>query len=161
METILMLNDNDILFDELLLHNEDFPAEYINMEHPNDYSITHEPITEYIYNKKSHHNRLLCRFSWKICDMYVPMTFVCDTGAPMFFYLTKKAKDCIKCRIKEDDLQTEYVELNINGELKKIRISNSPNNHENVNIIGLCLLDLFGLCLSNGSFYFQNSPVFL
>jgi hypothetical protein len=81
--------------DELLLTNADFPDYFTSMAHPDDYILSEERVFETIYHTKPHHNRLLLRASWKIEQNgnthYLPMTFVCDTGAPMYFYLCSRA----------------------------------------------------------------------
>jgi|SRR3989344_9183390 len=154
---MLMINDNNV-DDELLLHDNDYPNDYINKAHITDYKLSDKYIIpERIFNKKSHHNRLLLRISWKVKDGYIPMTFVCDTGAPMNFYISDIGKKLIITRINEDELQTEYVVINN----KKFTISNTPLIHENSNIIGLCLLDYWELKLKNGEFMFDNLPNYL
>jgi hypothetical protein len=161
---MLIINDDYLVNEELLLHNNDYPSNYINKAHKNDYKIFKEPnMIEKIFNKISHHNRLLLRISWKINDnQYVPMTFVCDTGAPMNFYVSELGKVFIKSRINEDELQTEYVIIkNKNGNTKKVSISPSPNLHSESNIIGLLLLDFFGLTIKNGQFDLEYIPKYL
>ena len=67
----------------IILNDSDFPTYYKNQAHPNDYIISNVPIIENIFNDRKHHWRILLRISFKISeDNYLPVTFVCDTGAP-------------------------------------------------------------------------------
>lgn len=151
---MLMIDDNTS--DELLLHDDDFPPNYKNMAHPLDYL----PVGDYTkpnmhFNKKSHHNRLIFRIYWAIgSDLFVPLSFVCDTGAPMYFYLSPKAKHVLYQRILTDDIQQEYAIINN----KKVSISDTPQNHLPSNIIGLLMLAHLGLKINADSFSFDNCP---
>ena len=150
MTSVLMLSDTG----DLLLHDLDFPEDYVNKQHKNDYKIYDNPIKEYLYVKKSHHNRLLLRISYKIeNNNYVPISFICDTGAPSGIYLSKYAKNIIKSRIHEDELQNEYIILNDN---KKINVSDTPLQHGDINIFGIQILDYLCLKLSNGNFILER-----
>jgi hypothetical protein len=140
---------------KILLQQSDFPDYYINMIHPNDYLPTTNTIIEKIFHKKKNHNLLLLRMSFKIYEKYyIPMTFVCDTGAPGFIYLSKKGKKLIEKKILTDELDNEYIVI---GDNKKILISDSPNNHSECNIIGLRLLQYFELKLTSEGFDFEKN----
>lgn len=143
---ILMLDGGQNNHGHLLLGDDDYPDNYVNKAHPNDYQTTTMPITaEYIFHKKSHFNRLIFRISWKIAEnKYVPISFICNTGCPMFLYLSSDARKAIKMRILEDDVQNEYVE--ING--KKTPIANSPSEHGETNIMGLMMCARLGLTIN-------------
>lgn len=158
--TILMIDESDIVEDELLLHDDDYPINYINKHHPDDYKITSHFIqSSMLFHKKSHRNRLILRISWKIDNGFVPMSFICDTGAPMYFYLSPMAKQLIAGRIISDELQTEYVELIDNNNVTfKAHVTCSPGNHSDVNIIGLLLLSKLGLSLSYDRFDLNKCP---
>jgi len=145
-----MIEQSQIVADELLLTHNDFPSNFKYMAHPEDYKISKKPVYEKIFNKKAHHNRLLLRISWRIKEEeYIPMTFVCDTGAPMFFYLSPQAKLLLeKERIKEDELQNLYVVI---GE-KKATIQETPINHQPANVIGLLMLQRLGIHLTEEGF---------
>jgi hypothetical protein len=157
---MLMMDDNKIVEDELLLHDSDFPNNYVNMAHTDDYRIKSEFINkELIFHRKMHHNRILLRISWQIDnDKYLPMTFVLDTGAPMYFYLSNKAIKSLSSRILEDELQTSYVIIKCDNVTKKASIQETPLNHQPANIIGLLMLEKLGLSLLNGSFNLIMCP---
>lgn len=144
--------------DELLLHDDDFPKYYKNKEHPDDYLSFDSYAPQIIYHKKSHHNRLIFRVPWKINDKYVPVSYVCDTGAPMYLYLNKKTRLLLDERIKTDELDYEYVEIEINDNIRKIPVAETPMSHPDINIIGLCLLNIFELQLKNFNMCFNNAP---
>jgi len=151
-----MIDDNDLVEDELLLHNYDFPSGYQSMAHLDDYMVIPRPIDlDMIFHRKSHHNRLLLRVSWKLGeDNFVSMTFVCDTGAPMFFYLGEKGRVALASRVNLDDLQNEYVE--IDG--RKALISETPSKHRPANIIGLLMLSRLGLRLDETGYHLDTCP---
>ncbi len=153
---MLMVEERELIIDELLLTDADYPEEYKNMAHPDDYKIIDKPIPiKYTYHKKPHHNRLILRISWKLKnDEYMAMSFVCDTGAPMYFYLSDNGKELLKQygRLKIDELQTEYVEI----EGRKAMIQETPQIHKPGNIIGLLMLSRLGLDLTDESFKFKK-----
>lgn len=133
------------------LQEADFPDYFIDKHHPDDYKIVHEPISELIYHRKLNHNRLILRISFQLSrTMFLPVTFVCDTGAPMFIYLNKITRRLIKDRIIINDGENEFI---IIGE-KKFTINCSPD----VNIIGLRALSMFGLVLDFENFGFNRLP---
>ena len=73
-----------------VLTDEDFPASFIHMAHPNDnVAIAASLPIEFIFNDVPHHKRILVRMSFQIRDGYYPVTFVADTGAPSSFYLVR------------------------------------------------------------------------
>lgn len=147
-----MISDEDDTI-SVMLQNADFPDNYINMEHPEDFIPIDHPVTELIFHKRKFHNRLILRISFKIDEnTFVPISFVCDTGAPSFLYLAEKTKHVLMCRISEDDLQNSII--NIHG--KQMLVSDPPQNHKNVNIMGLRALEYFELYLKQGLFEFSN-----
>lgn len=80
-----------------------------------------------IYN--SRHNRIISRLSWKVGNKYLPMSFICDTGATRHIYLSKLAYSMLNTanRIIEDpDLGAKYVI--ING--RKAAVLPTPDNYE-------------------------------
>lgn len=87
-----MIADEQTVIEELLVHDEDFPPNYVDMAHPDDYKLTHEKICQFIMHKRfGRHNRLIARVPWKVQkEKYVYISFICDTGAPSHFYLSKK-----------------------------------------------------------------------
>ncbi len=125
---------------DLLLQNADFPDNFINMQHHDDYKIVSEPFVEYISHFVGHHNRLIVRACWKVgSDAYVPVSFVCDTGAPMGLYLSDKASNTLRSfdRIIEDEAGNEYADVHRAG---KTAVQPTPPGHAPANIMGLRLL---------------------
>lgn len=156
-----MINSTETSEAELLLCNSDFPENYINMQHPDDYKTIFKPFVEYIPHFQGHHNRLIARICWKVlsANEYIPMSFVCDTGAPMGFYLSEKALLLLKKIgiIQEDETGIEYVNLKNIG---KIAVTQTPPGHAPANIIGLRLLTKLELGLtSNGTFVLNKMPL--
>lgn len=144
-----MINPEDIAAAEL---DADFPDHYEHMAHPDDYKNVEQPFTTYIP-----HFRLIVRACWKISDkQYLPMSFVCDTGAPMGFYLSALARNKLKSynRIKEDETGNEYVVLQ---DIGKAAVEPTPNGHAPANIVGLRVLTKLGLCLyPDGTFVLKS-----
>lgn len=150
VDVCLMIEDETLVRDELLLTSADYPSNYVDLAHPEDYKLTLNPVYELTFHIKSHHNRLLLRASWKVNEGFVPMTFVIDTGAPMYFYLSKRAQQAIASRIQVDELQSRFVE--IDG--KKALIQDAPQNHDNSNIIGLLMICRLQLQIFGNSYMF-------
>jgi len=96
--TLVQMNSVDLIdsdkssHEELLLHDSDFPEHFKEMTHPDDYKEIPYPLPlQTIFHRKAYHSRLILRISWKVGEgRFVPMSFVCDTGAPGFFYLCEK-----------------------------------------------------------------------
>lgn len=168
-----MINSTDVAAADLLLHNADFPDNYVNMQHPEDYDVVDEPFTEYLPHFSGHNNRLIVRICWKTPGgRYVPMSFVCDTGAPMGLYLSEKAVHVLrKCgRIMEDETGNEHVTISNIG---KAAIEPTPPGHAPVrgfsrgtqdfscraNIIGLRVLVKLALRINdNWTFVLDRMP---
>ena len=121
-----MINSTDVSAAELLLQDAVFPDNFINMHHPDYYKIVYSDTSvrvhfvEYIPHFNGHHNRLIIRICWKVSDSeYMLMSFVCDTGAPMGFYLCNEAMALLKGyrRIIEDETGTEYAYIQLEHEV--------------------------------------------
>ena len=60
-----------------VLHDEDFPNEYVHMAHPDDYKEVPEFAPQFTYHSRyGRHDRLIARVAWKLKDSMVPMSFV-------------------------------------------------------------------------------------
>ena len=89
----LMLDHEPTMGQDLLLRDADYPRDYTIMQHPEDYITRPTPVTEFIDHVKPYHNRMIVRISWrKPEDEVISMSFICDTGAPMGFYLSGRAR---------------------------------------------------------------------
>ncbi len=63
-----------------LMWATDFPKNFVNRKHPEDYILSPKPIVpEYILHDST---RLFLRISWKTGKGYLPMTFMVDTTNP-------------------------------------------------------------------------------
>ena len=155
-----MINSEAVAAADLLLHDADFPSNYVHMAHPHDYKSVEQPFTTYIPHFSGHHNSLIVRACWKNHDTsYIPMSFVCDTGAPMGFYLCAMARNKLinSSRIKEDETGNEYVMLN--GGIGKAAVESTPDGHAPANIIGLRVLMKLELAVNrDGTFVLKRMP---
>jgi hypothetical protein len=156
-----MINQDDVANADLLLHPFDFPEYFDNMAHPNDGQITSTPITpEFIRNTRHGYFRMLVRISLRLGDdRYVPYTFVCDTGAPMHFYLSTSARVDLAAagRIRLDENKASI--FTVAGRNAVIR--DTPHTHQPGNIIGMLMLERLGLQMEEGSFIFAHPLPFL
>ncbi|PRP76297.1 hypothetical protein PROFUN_07819 [Planoprotostelium fungivorum] len=148
---MLMMDEPTGMIHELLTE-EDYPDNYVQMHHPDDYKMVDSPITpeKVLVQRGVAHTRLILR-------KYTSISFVCDTGAPGYLYLSKQAKDAIKSRIKEDD----RANLFITAGKRNLSVNDSPAQHNSSNIVGLRALKIWGLDLSQGghdSFEFHALP---
>lgn len=127
--------DDSIIGSNVLLQASDFPQGYINQCHTTDYIQRFDPLTNLIL----HYNKLLLKISR---NNYIPINFICDTVAPEFFYICDRAMTFLVDKILIDKISS-YKYFLIDG--KKLPINDTPQNHTNINIIGLRVLLLFGL----------------
>jgi hypothetical protein len=159
--SLLVIQETDVVKGELQLADADFPANFKNMAHPDDYIIQNQPIIERIFNCKPHHNRFLLRACWKVGDdQFIPMTFVCDTGAPMHFYLCPKATEILEGhkRIQMDELQTTFV---VSNKGLKSTVQETPMSHQPGNVLGLLFLRQNGFFLTDDNHGFDFKQKFL
>ena len=148
-----------MLFEEdsdIMLHEADFPSYYKNKKHPDDYKNFSQPVQELIWNDNlGHNNRLLLRQSIKISDInYIPITFVCNTGATGLIYFNELSSLIFKDRIKYDDFGTAYLIIND----KNFPIRKTQEPHQDCNVIGIKALGKFELWMRDREFGFNNLP---
>ena len=94
----------DVITEEL--HDEDFPNEYVHMAHPDDY----KEVQEFTYHTRyGRHDRLIARVAWKLTESVVPMSFVCDTGAPS--HLEKQWKCWTKLDVCSKTIETRPTSI--------------------------------------------------
>lgn len=152
-----MMNSTEVSAADMLLQNADFPGNYVDMQHPNDYKVISKHFVEYIPHFSGHNNRLIVRVCWRKSDKeFIPMSLFCDTGAPMGLYLSTKAISLLRSieRIVEDETGNEYVEIFGIG---KASIEPTPPGHAPANIIGLRVIMKLELSTGKGSFRFNNT----
>lgn len=151
----LMLMENDTI----ILYEADFPDYYVDKHHPEDYIPVSKPFTQLIYHDTNEHNRLILRITIKTSNNgYLPVSFICDTGATVGIYTNQLLHRLINHRIiKDNDSGRDYIIVGGN----KITVKHTPPPHQDCNVIGLRALCIFGLVLnSNYSFGFINLPEF-
>ena len=145
----------------ILLCAADFPQEYINMQHPEDYTIQDSPIKPtYVVTQRRGHARLIFRVSWKVgIGKFMPMSFIVDTGAIQPIYFGSRSLKLMERhgRLLLDDLQNDVVLLEGLGG-RKVHYESTPKNYEPTNLIGLRFLLQFGLhIVGSQTFYFNVS----
>ena len=150
-----------------LLTDEDFPPNFVNGKHPLDYLPVTKPILpEHLIHKFNDGNRrMIFRVSWKVGEVYIPMTFLLDFRWP-HLYLTAEA---IEVLLKHDLISTkEYDEFDEchakihcgaqGEEIISVLCVLSPGT---VNILGVRALLKLGLRLTDEGFSFdKNVPWF-
>jgi hypothetical protein len=94
---ILYADDN--LGDLLLQQAMDWPEEWQEHgRHPEDYKIVPEPIKPYfVVHDRAHHYRIWYRVSFKVPGGFLPASFLVDTGAPAWLYLSGEC--VLACRV--------------------------------------------------------------
>jgi hypothetical protein len=160
-----MIEENTII-KELLLHDEDFPDNYIHMAHPEDYKEVSNFVPQFIMHSHfGRHNRLIVRAAWKAQDdTLIPMSFVCDTGAPSHIYLSNKAlfKLHSKSLLLRDERDTSYANIHIdNTKTFPATIEETPHAHKDANILGLKCLKKLNMHLKDDSFSFNDNFIYL
>ncbi len=145
--------------------SSDFPENFIDMAHPQDYLALDYPIPpEFIYHKNGQYSRLILRISWNINNTYVPMSFVCDTSAPLHFYLSEKSMEVLEKggRIKPSVFDVNCVHMQYGG-LNNCSIvaavKPTPQNFRPANLIGLAVLSKLGLRVDKDRFSFEKAVV--
>ena len=155
-----MISEQEMIEQELFLTEADFPIGYKHMAHTEDYIVSNEPTKSFTYYKSGRHRRLILRMRWKTSDgEYLPMSFVCDTSAPMHFYLSKIAIDKLKeiGRFSEDeDTGSFFTEVETENGRKKAILLEVPSIHDPANIMGFSMLLKLGLTLGTKTFEFVN-----
>lgn len=160
-----MISPEDTVCDGLLLQNADFPDNYIDMHHPDDGKVFDRPISpEYIFHQRYPERiRLILRISVKNTHGYIPLSLICDTGAPNTLYLSPKFRDAFQhLTRRDDDMGIEYLETRSkDGKMFRMKIVETPHIHHHANILGLKALMRFGLQMTAEGFTFNNLPEYL
>lgn len=144
---------------DLLLTNRDFPDNYRNMAHPEDYQLLEKPLPlQLFYNIRPRHLKILCRVSFKVTGGYYPVSFVGDTGAPGSFYLNEKVMIYMTRAnvIKADDLGTEYIDITKG----RFTIHDTPAQHAPANIMGLSVLKKLRLVVDDNLEFLNHLDYF-
>lgn len=160
------MNTDVVVTEELLLHDEDFPNNYVHMAHPEDYKETGFFSPCFIYHTRfGRHDRLIARVAWKAPDgKFVPMSFVCDTGAPSHVYLSQEAMNVLdnKKLLLKDERDTPYVRMHINeDDTFPATVEETPSVHKHANILGLKSLKRLHFSLKGNNFNFNDDFAYL
>ena len=160
-----MMDTGTLVTEELLLHDEDFPDDYVHMAHPSDYKKTETFPPRFIYHSHyGRHDRLIARVAWKLESGVVPMSFVCDTGAPSHMYLSKEAMEVLdKAKLLlKDDRDVPYVRVHVNGNNTfPATVEETPSVHKHANILGLKSLKKLHFRLEGEKFSFNDKFEYL
>jgi hypothetical protein len=148
-----------------LLSNEDFPADYVHHQHPEDFKPLSSPLpVNAFYHEDGKNRKLHMRVSFKVSDtLFIPMSFVLDTGAPMYFYLSCKARELLKAYGLVFKDETDVERLNIHYKLKDgterrfgAPIEVTSDSKDPANIMGLSTLMRLGLQINQDEVKFGN-----
>jgi len=143
---------------ELLLQPSDFPKNFVDMAHPEDFIPTNTPIDPDLFDHEGHygHHRLILRVSFLTKhDDYIPLTFVVDTGAPFHFYLSAKGTEALEKggRLLTDGAGQEYMKIFD----QNVIVHETPTTHRPANILGLKMIKILkGLQINEGGFSFHT-----
>lgn len=143
-----------------LLSNDDFPDDFVNMQHPDDFTVVSKPFVDYIPRFRCSNTRLIVRVCWRMSNTeFMPVSFVVDIGAPMGLYLSEKAYSELERvgRIRHDQFG-RYAEIPGIG---RAAVRLTPPGHVPANIVGLVLITELGLTIGPGiwqGFKIINAP---
>lgn len=154
---VLMMEESQVSQGDLLLQDADFPDDYVHMAHPDDYKPIDDPLpVSCVLHQKIGHWGLILRVSFRLANgKYLPMSFVCDTGAPYDFYFSELAveKLTVGGRLKEDEIGNAYLD-NVVG--RKAAVRETPYTHKPGNIMGLRMMLKLGCKLTESAFGFTE-----
>ena len=161
-----MMEQSATVIEELYLHDEDFPEDYVHMAHLGDYKEVQEFKSQFIVHSYfGRHNRLIARVPWRTKNVtMVPMSFVCDTGAPSHIYLSNEALRTLdnKGLLLRDDKDTPYVRIHTSKDSAfPAAIEETPQAHKSANILGLKSLKRLHLHLVDDGFSFNKEFVYM
>ena len=137
----------------VMLCDADFPHEYVNMQHPEDYSLQDSPIVpSFVVNQRQGRARLIFRISWQTGSKFMPMSFIVDTGAVHPVYFGNVGMKMMEAHqlLLLDDLGNDVVKL------RDCSVQYTPKCYDPANIIGLRFLLRFGLVIEGSSFRFNE-----
>ncbi|KND04926.1 hypothetical protein, variant [Spizellomyces punctatus DAOM BR117] len=139
----------------VLVSKEDYPPSYrANFGHPDDLveaSTKIEP--DIFYYALDEYHRLFARLPIRLNgDTFTSATFILDTGASCGIYVNKGLEQLLTehGRIQDDELGFSYMDIDHLERQVKVKIEQVPENHAQVNIIGLPLLLSVGLSIGIG-----------
>ncbi len=142
-----------------LMRPTDFPNNFVDRHHPEDYILVPDPIVaEYILHDKK---RLFLRISWKTATGYLPMTFMVDTTHPNAMSFCPEGMDAIRnsgLRYIDESLGYPYVRIHSRGvEEPFFETEMKYSQVKSVNILGLPALMKLGLHVDSRGIRFDDS----
>jgi U3 small nucleolar RNA-associated protein 25 len=160
---LLIIEDEPVspVGQELILTNKDFPSNYVNFAHPEDYLLTSSPIpVEYLFHEHyGRHSRLILRCSLQLSSStFISLSFVLDTGAPKFYASEHLSDILFSKQIATSDLDLGMNYITLFG--RKFPLEQTPTGHHPANIIGLKMLCRWGLILTEEPFGFHFTKNF-
>ena len=156
-----MIEEGATVSEEDVLHDEDFPSNYVHMAHPDDYKDMSEFAPQFIIHSHfGRHNKLIVRAAWRVSHTsVVPMSFVCDTGAPSYMYMSSIALSILQDKglLLKDDKDTPYVQVHIDSKNAfPATVEETPHHHKDANILGLKSLQRLSMHVTEGGFTFNS-----
>ena len=143
-----------------LMWSTDFPDNFVNRQHPEDYILVPQPIVpEYILHAS---RRLFLRISWKTPKGFLPMTFMVDTTNPTSISFCPEGMMAIinnDLRHSEEISGLGFVQVNHgrSGEEVFFHARMDYSQVKSVNVIGLRGLMKLGLHVDSKGFRFDNN----
>lgn len=86
--------------------------------------------------------------------MFIPVTMICDTGAPTHLYINDITRKLIGSKIVFDELDNQLIQ----GDNYRLLVNKSPELYRNTNILGLMALSKIEMAFKDGRFGFNNLP---
>jgi len=152
METLAVIDDDPVVpaLNDFLITDDDFPPNYVNKQHPEDYKTTCSPIPKecIFHNTKFGHSRLIMRCSVKLAaGVFCSISFVLNTGVTKVHLGPLAKSQLLQYGIycQDDDLGVNYITLM--G--RKYLAEDTPAAYAPANIIGLRALCMWGLELNH------------
>ena len=163
----MVLEENELAQATLFLSDKDFPREYVDMAHPDDYKAVQEFTPQlFMHTYYGFHERLIARVAWKASDgTVVPMSFICDTGAPGFVYLSPKASRALASKgllMADEATGRPYVRMHKdeNSEFDA-PTQETPRPHTDANVLGVRALMKLHFKTTDDGFSFDRDFVYL
>ncbi|KAJ7461465.1 hypothetical protein FB451DRAFT_1371204 [Mycena latifolia] len=137
---------SDLLMDYGDLTSNDFPEGWEAGQHPDDYKILSAPLKPELFIKDG--GRMWYRISIKISDaQYMPMSFLVVSGAPDALYLSSNTMEVLVKHKRVQGLDSCRASMRLKNGLV-IPVSEIPETHKPINLLGYWLIQKFGLDLN-------------
>ena len=158
-QSMVTIEEEDDNSNNMLICAADFPSEYVNMQHPDDYTLQDAPIQpSFTVNQRQGRARLIFRISWKTGNKYLPMSFIVNTGAvqPIYFGTVAMSQMEAHRLLFLDNAGSDIVKLHRPACECSIHYRETPKVYDPINIIGLRFLLRFGIVMDGSTFRFNE-----